>query len=139
MAEAVRLSFRLRQLFPRHQGPTGWQTAPTLVADFRFLWRRRRYPKRDLTANEALAAIDRRRPSPLLGGRLRAAAKLWRTASTCQFPGKSDCADYRWSNRPLLWNSCQCWTGSGKTLAFYLPALSRVAAHVESDPQNARW
>ena len=45
MAETVRLLFRLRQLFPKHAGPDGWQRAPTLVADFRFLWRRRRYPR----------------------------------------------------------------------------------------------
>jgi len=41
MAEGVRLLFRLRQLFPKHDGPTGWQFARTLVADYRFLWRRR--------------------------------------------------------------------------------------------------
>ena len=55
MAEAVRLFFRLRQLFPQHAGPIGWQTAPTLVADFRFIWRRRRYPKRTIDAATALA------------------------------------------------------------------------------------
>ncbi|TIV03335.1 MAG: hypothetical protein E5W04_08835 [Mesorhizobium sp.] len=50
MAEGVRLLFRLRQLFPQHRGPTGWQAAPTLVADFRFIWRRRRYPRREIDA-----------------------------------------------------------------------------------------
>ena len=28
MAEGVRLLFRLRQLFPQHRGPTGWQLSP---------------------------------------------------------------------------------------------------------------
>ena len=53
MAEAVRLLFRLRQLFPQHRGLIGWQSAPTLVADFRFIWRRRRYPRRGVSAREA--------------------------------------------------------------------------------------
>src|SRR5690348_7232323 len=57
MAEAVRLLFRLRQLFPKHQGPTGWQLAPTLVADFRFIWRRRRYPDRCIAPQDALDQI----------------------------------------------------------------------------------
>src|SRR5262249_6978287 len=57
MAEAVRLFFRLRQLFPKHRGVAGWQSAPTLVADFRFIWRRRRYPRRGVSASEALATI----------------------------------------------------------------------------------
>ena len=41
MAETVRLLQRLRQLFPKHAGASGWQRAPGLVADFRFLRRRR--------------------------------------------------------------------------------------------------
>ncbi len=57
MAEAVRLTFRVRQLFPKHQGPTGWQSAPTLVADFRFIWRRRRYPDRCIAPQDALDQI----------------------------------------------------------------------------------
>ena len=57
MAEGVRLLFRLRQLFPQHRGPIGWQTAPTLVADFRFIWRRRRYPRRDIDAAAAVARV----------------------------------------------------------------------------------
>ena len=60
MAEGVRLLFRLRQLFPQHQGPTGWQTAPTLVADFRFIWRRRRYPRREIDSDAALTRIAAR-------------------------------------------------------------------------------
>jgi len=140
MAEAVRLSFRLRQLFPRHQGPTGWQTAPTLVADFRFLWRRRRYPKRDLTANEALAAIDKTAPEPIarraLAALLQSYGERLRLAS---FQVKATARIIAGLTGRSSGTLVSAGTGSGKTLAFYLPALSRVAAHVESDPQNARW
>lgn len=58
MAETVRLLQRLRQLFPKHSGPSGWQQAPSLVADFRFLRRRRSYPARDISVEQAL--IDRK-------------------------------------------------------------------------------
>jgi hypothetical protein len=30
-------------------------------------------------------------------------------------------------------------TGSGKTLAFYLPALSRIASHIQADAAGDRW
>ena len=50
MGEAVRLFARLRQLFPGRQ----WQLAPTLVADFRFDRRSRRYPLRRLAPDHVL-------------------------------------------------------------------------------------
>lgn len=42
MAEAIRLTSRLRQLFPTRD----WQISPTLVADYRFSLRQRVYPRR---------------------------------------------------------------------------------------------
>ena len=49
MAETIRLIFHLRQLFPKHFKNThGWQIANTLVSDFRFLRKKRKYPKRNL-------------------------------------------------------------------------------------------
>ena len=30
-------------------------------------------------------------------------------------------------------------TGSGKTLAFYLPALARIASHIQRDASDCRW
>jgi hypothetical protein len=61
MGETVRLTFRLRQLFPQHRGIDGWQQARTLVADFRFTWRRRRYHVQGLTSRRC----DRRIASEL--------------------------------------------------------------------------
>lgn len=66
MAETVRLLQRLRQLFPKHSGSSGWQQAPSLVADFRFLRRRRRYPARDTSVEQALTMIGEAASSPAL-------------------------------------------------------------------------
>lgn len=141
MAEAVRLSFRLRQLFPRHQGPTGWRMAPTLVADFRFLWRRRRYPDRHLTCDEALKKIDEMPRDPV--------ARRALTALLQSYGPRLRLAEFQVQATSRILSSfaagrstgtlVSAGTGSGKTLAFYLPALSRVAAHIEADPSAARW
>ncbi len=47
MAETVRLMARLRQWMRYHED--NWQIAPTLVSDFRFSVRHRKYPKRNVT------------------------------------------------------------------------------------------
>ena len=137
MAEIVRLLFRLRQLFPgRHGGPDRWIPAPTLVSDFRFLWRRRTYPRRDCDVPAALAAIegawnDRQAQGALqalLDGRgpgfrlaafqVRAAERIARSLAARRQSGTLVSAG----------------TGSGKTLAFYLPAIGRIASHIGRDP-----
>ncbi|MBL1265489.1 protein DpdJ [Candidatus Methylomicrobium oryzae] len=141
MAETVRLIQRLRQLFPKHAGHSGWQRAPGLVADFRFLRRRRRYPARDIPAEQALAMIGDAAESPALltavkallapGGRsvrlsgfqARAAQRILRAIETGQELATIVCAG----------------TGSGKTLAFYLPALASVYRHMLVDGKNSDW
>jgi hypothetical protein len=141
MAETVRLIQRLRQLFPKHAGPTGWQRAPGLVADFRFLRRRRRYPARDIPAEQALTMIGEAAGSPALltavkallapGGRsvrlsgfqVRAAQRILRAIETGQELATIVCAG----------------TGSGKTLAFYLPALASVYRHMLVDGKSSGW
>lgn len=141
MAEAVRLFFRLRQLFPKHRGAAAWQSAPTLVADFRFTWRRRRYPRRAIDANEALASINgvtsdayvRQALATLIEsyGDSFALARFQLDAVTRILAGFED----RRSFATLV----SAGTGSGKTLAFYIPALARVASHIRRDPVQSRW
>jgi hypothetical protein len=131
MAETVRLLQRLRQLFPKHAGSTGWQQAPNLVADFRFLRRRRRYPERDISVEQTLAMIGEAAPSPALqvavralltssghsvhlsGFQVRAAQRILRAIERDEELATIVCAG----------------TGSGKTLAFYLPALASIYRH----------
>lgn len=141
MAEAVRLFFRLRQLFPKHSGLTGWQNAPTLVADFRFIWRRRRYPNRAIKASDALAEIGAATSD---GYARRAIASLiesygakfglarFQVAAAARILGGFE------SPRSLA-TLVSAGTGSGKTLAFYLPALARVASHIQRDSTTSRW
>lgn len=141
MAETVRLLFRLRQLLPKHAGVDAWQQARTLVADYRFSWRRRRYPNRevpiehvqkelnnvvkDSVSKAALDVLlsDRGNNYKLAGFQVRATSRILenlekkRTAGTLISAG----------------------TGSGKTLAFYLPAMSRIAALLASESSKKKW
>lgn len=127
MAEAVRLFARLRQLFPNNN----WQTAPTLVADYRLQIRPRVYPQRHITPANAIAQLEAEKllnptkqkalaamlNSPNRGElmladfQLRAAMRMLRNLSSTKSRGTIVCAG----------------TGTGKTLAFYLPALSHIA------------
>jgi len=141
MAETVRLLQRLRQLFPKHAGPSGWQLAPTLVADFRFLRRRREYPRRDIPAESVLRQLGEVTSSStmlvaarallcpggesltLAGFQLRAAQRIIRGIEEDQSLATIVCAG----------------TGSGKTLAFYLPALASIVRHLLSGVYAGPW
>lgn len=141
MAEGVRLMFRLRQLFPKHAGPIGWQDAPTLVADFRFIWRRRRYPKRCISSEAALTKIAEVVRDPAARTALEALLRRYgadftlskfQVAATKRILAGLDGAT---SHATLV----SAGTGSGKTLAFYLPAMARIAAHILRDKPSGRW
>jgi superfamily II DNA or RNA helicase len=141
MAEAVRLFFRLRQLFRQHRGLTGWQFAPTLVADFRFIWRRRRYPRRDVTTGEALNSITN---STSDGYARQTITKLIQSyGSEFALAGFQVDATSRilsgFENERSSATLVSAGTGSGKTLAFYLPALARVTSQIRRDPIQSRW
>lgn len=137
MAEGVRLFARLRQLFPgRHSGRDGWMTAPTLVADYRLLWRPRRYPRRDLTTPEALECIRRDVGSPAvlsaIGHWFGKGEAGWQWAKF-QIDATARILSGLEQNIPRG-TIVSAGTGSGKTLAFYLPALSWLAAQKKSQP-----
>jgi len=136
MAEGVRLMARLRQMFPKHAGPNGWNAAASLIADYRFLWRPRHYPKRDQTGDQALAAIESQVSDSTLLAPLRhwlkkASAKVrlsnFQVASTARVLHGLETGHQRGT-------LVSAGTGSGKTLAFYLPALSWLASQRKANP-----
>jgi hypothetical protein len=141
MAEAVRLFFRLRQLFPQHAGPLGWQTAPTLVADFRFIWRRRRYPKRTIKAATAVTSISDATPDA--AARRAIATLIESYGPDFALAGFQVDAAQRilggFESPQSLATLVSAGTGTGKTLAFYLPALARIASHIQRDTVASRW
>jgi len=141
MAEAVRLFFRLRQLFPQHRGVIGWLSAPTLVADFRFIWRRRRYPRRDVSAGEGLTSIGAATSDgygrQAIGALINSYGPKF-TLARFQVDAASRILG-GFDNQRSFATLVSAGTGSGKTLAFYLPALARLASHIRRDPIQSRW
>jgi hypothetical protein len=140
MAETVRLLQRLRQVFPKHaKRSNGWLSAPSLVADFRFQRRQRKYPKRDIDKSKALEIINSFTKNPQLitaakalipnntnfkisGFQLRSFERIIRSIEEGKARGTIVCAG----------------TGSGKTLAFYLPALSSIVRHLLTNSKD-KW
>jgi hypothetical protein len=133
MAESVRLFARLRQIFPDNK----WQTAPTLVADYRFQIRPRVYPDRHISPAKAIAQLEAGKLLTLIKHKvveailcspnrgelyladfqLRATMRMLRDLNSTKSRGMIVCAG----------------TGTGKTLAFYLPALAHIAGLVKND------
>ena len=125
MSETVRLLQRLRQVFPKHaKRSNGWLSAPSLVADFRFQRRQRKYPKRDIDKPKALEIINSFTKNAQLitaakalipsdtnfkisGFQLRSFERIIRSIEEGKARGTIVCAG----------------TGSGKTLAFAVPVI----------------
>jgi hypothetical protein len=142
MAESVRLLFRLRQLFDKHRGRDRWQTAPTLVSDFRFSRRRREYPRRDISfshvsnnlksagrtdleirAIQSLLIDTNKNPFNVSGFQLRATDRILEGLGAKKTVGTLVSAG----------------TGSGKTLAFYAPGLSYISKLIVDKPKENPW
>lgn len=135
MAEGVRLMVRLRQLMPRHGEQDRWIAAPNLVADYRLLWRPRRYPRRDVkmsVASERLAHRTQEHTFSAVDHWLSNQGAKLRLAKF-QIDATARILDGLESGRPRG-TLVAAGTGSGKTLAFYLPALSWLAAEKRREP-----
>jgi hypothetical protein len=126
-AETLRLTARLRQMFPGEGNGDGWRRGAPLVADFRYLRRPRSYPRRDQSLEgiteplpnlsppqvEALRLLTTASAGPMLlsGFQVRATRQVLSAAAGGRSTGIVVGAG----------------TGSGKTLAFYLPAFAHLA------------
>lgn len=129
MAEGIRLLSRLRQLMPKHEGPVKWVTAPTLVADYRLLWRPRKYPKRNLGMSEVSDELEQVIENPETQKALRhwlgKARPDWKLS---RFQLEATARILKSLKDPIPCATLvSAGTGSGKTLAFYMPALSWLA------------
>lgn len=138
MAEGVRLIAQLRQMFSKHEH-NKWAEAATLVADYRFLRRSRRYPRRDLKAATVQASFGDLVRSPYLLGALNTwLSHMDKSDGLARFQVKSaERILAGLEDRACTGTLVSAGTGSGKTLAFYLPALSWLAAQRVQSP-NAR-
>lgn len=139
MGEAIRLLSRLRQLFPRHMNGRQWQTAPSLVADYRYLLRPRAFPQRATERDEVVEQINAIQPLDdlqvgvldslvnhgatepfrLADFQVRASRSILSNIGAARSTGAIVCAG----------------TGSGKTLAFYLPAFLHLAPTLD----ESKW
>ncbi|MEV0731909.1 protein DpdJ [Polymorphospora sp. NPDC050346] len=134
LAETVRLTAALRQIFPPRDGSkrTGrwWDGAPRLVADYRLHVDRRRYPARNVPAAEVVAALPSANGTGL-DTRQRAVIEA--------LLGKRDLARFQVDASIAIRENLLAGggravivgagTGSGKTLSFYLPALLAMSDH----------
>ena len=130
MAETLRLTTRLRQLFPPLPDITGappkwWESGKTLVADYRLHVEPRRYPIRNVPVETVLAeladlpgwtAAQRDVLAAQVAGRPLARFQVDATAGIFRSLG----------GRRTRGVIVGAGTGSGKTLAFYLPAFSAL-------------
>lgn len=135
LAETVRLTARLRQLFaPRNlQSPPTrwWEQGRTLVADYRLHTARRRYPKRNIAVDAALDELAQ--VNGWTGGHSRTlqAQLVYPTMARFQVDATRTIttALYRRQAAGVIVGA---GTGSGKTLGFYLPAFAAMAEHVRT-------
>lgn len=129
-AEGVRLLAHLRQRFSHND----WATAPRLVADLKINLAPRRYPRLNITADEAWRLLAPNATQPLFqaaafralsarpaggnftfaGFQARAFERIFRSYGAEEQSGTVVCAG----------------TGAGKTKAFYVPAFTALAAEL---------
>jgi ATP-dependent helicase Lhr and Lhr-like helicase len=131
LAETLRLTARLRQLFPPQdpENPPSrwWEQGRTLVADYRLHVAPRKYPTRDVSADTVLDELSD------LPGWTQVAADV----ATAQIKGR-DLARFQVDAAAEIFRALGAnrnrgvivgaGTGSGKTLAFYLPAFASIAS-----------
>lgn len=135
MAESVRLYSQLRQMFPKHGRGDNWRTAPTLVSDYRFLRRQRKYPMRNLQAAEVLQQLDETEGftsthRQLLSALISHPGGMYNLARFQHDACKNVLRGVQQSKHRSTATIVCAGTGTGKTLAFYLPALTFIGSEL---------
>ncbi|MEU2661924.1 protein DpdJ [Micromonospora sp. NPDC007220] len=132
MAETVRLTTRLRQLFgPRDlTSPPAhwWEQGRTLVADYRLHTARRRYPRRAIAVDDALRELAGTAAWTEVHTHAARAQLNHPTVARFQVDATraiTQALHSGESNGVIV----GAGTGSGKTLGFYLPAFAAMAEH----------
>ncbi|MCG8917388.1 DEAD/DEAH box helicase [Actinokineospora sp. PR83] len=129
MAEALRLMAHLRQLF--HSAKTDadsspwWQQGRPLVADYRLHVSNRRYPKRDIDLDSAMAELSKTPGWDAVAETTTRSQVGSRALARFQVDATSAVLTALRSGR-VRGVVIGAGTGSGKTLAFYLPAITAI-------------
>lgn len=122
-AEMMRLLSANRQLFPN----SPWQSAPSLVADFRVDRRPRRFPRRDRTPGAILQS------NPDIVGTSPLRRDLWNSLTSRPLAAFQERATSRLSSATDDGGTIvTAGTGSGKTIAFYLPGMIRISEAIDA-------
>jgi len=134
MAETVRLTAALRQIFPgQDRSGRWWDRWPKLVADYRLHVARRRYPARNIPVDTLLTALAPADGKPLNERQEGIVRALLGERDLARFQLEASVAIRRCLagdvGRGVIVGA---GTGSGKTLAFYLPALMAIADHAHN-------
>jgi superfamily II DNA or RNA helicase len=129
MAETVRLLVRLRQMFPGRP----WQSSPTLVSDYRFTVKPRRYPNRNQSVESVLSEVQASVQLDL--AKRLALERMLRPGNATLHLSEFQVRATRQILHDLKGNSSRgiivsTGTGTGKTLAFYLPVLTFLAGTI---------
>ncbi|HEY3547729.1 MAG TPA: protein DpdJ [Propionicimonas sp.] len=129
LAETLRLLRTLRQLWPPSDASaqTWWSSSSRLVADYRLRVSPRRYPKREITTDGAIARL-----AGVPGwsqGHGDVLKRIVGDAKLAKFQVDATGAVLAGLDDPhATGRIITAGTGSGKTLAFYIPALLDIAA-----------
>jgi hypothetical protein len=122
-AEGVRLIARLRQLFK----PQDWSTGPSLVSDIKLHLAPRRYPKREIAAEECWQDLLPLSQKPELQHAAFKALSVNRNGKSLEFANFQRQAFKhilsKYNSKGVTGSVVSAGTGSGKTKAFYIPAL----------------
>jgi ATP-dependent helicase Lhr and Lhr-like helicase len=137
LAETLRLTVQLRQLFPPRGSsggprPDWWQSGRRLIADYRLHSAIRKYPRWDIPAADALAAF----------AHARGWGQLQEAVTSAQI-GSRSLAQFQVDATLSIFSSLMgrqsrgviigAGTSSGKTLAFYLPAFAAIAENARAE------